>query len=200
MLRVNKLGIQFWLGSIVFFAFLLLGINSGSNKEYQKEMVLVFFVLGMMSFVTYLLTAKNKSFLLTIVTVSFSPPIFGLLMVGIAIWKIEFTPHWNWISIVLGAYWGMWLLPFFLPKISKQIEVEIMQPKTTLGKIIVGILVAIGGFGGASSGRLASKGVESGANWGMILGGMGIISLAFMFQYLAVLSQWQYFQDNREPK
>ena len=200
MLRVNKDGIKLWLGGIVFFTLLITGINAGNNKEYQQEIVTIFLALGTISFFSYWMTSKSNLFLWTTLSVSFTPFIFGFLIAGISIWMIAFVPHWSWISIILGAYWGMWFIPILLPKLSKQIEAELIHPKTKFGKAVMILIVSVGGFGGAASGRLASRAARGGSDLGIVFGGFGIMSLAFFLQYLAVFSQWDYFQKSKKQE
>ncbi len=198
MLHFNKDGVKLWLASIVLFTFLLIGINARDNKEYQQEFVTVFLVLGAISFFSYWMTSKSNFFMWTFLSVSFNPFIFGFTIVGISIWKIVFIPHWIWISIILAAYWGMWLIPILLPKLSKQIASELMHPKTKLGKAIIILVVSIGGFGGASSGRLASRAARDGSYIGIIFVGFGIMSFAFFLQYLAIFPRWDYYQKTQK--
>lgn len=196
VLKVGKSGNQLWAASIMLFVFMLTGINNG--KGYQSAMVISFVVLSLISFFSYLMIAKSNNFLWTVFAIAFMPLTFGFVMSALSIWMIAFGPHWSWISIMLGTFWGMWLIPLFLPKLAKQIESELMQPKTKVGKIIIGILISLGGFGGAASGRLASRASDHGFAGGLIFGGLAMISFAYIFQYLAVLTQWEYRKKSQE--
>jgi sugar phosphate permease len=160
------------------------------NENHRKETAIVVALLILFAIINALLAFDNDIFIFKAILLSINPLTFGFLEMAIGVWMVAFVPHWTWTSILLGTFWGIWLLPIFLPKLSTKVEVEIMHPKSALGKWVIGILIGMGGFGGAASGRLASRAVKNGDNWGAIFLGLGIASFAFILQYAFVHQAW----------
>lgn len=148
----------------------------------------------------FLALKYKDAFIFKAIVLSLNPLTFGFILAGIGIWMVAFKPHWSWISIVLGTFWGMWIFPILLPKLSVKLEAEIMHPKTALGRWFVGALIGMGGIGGAASGRLASKAAEGGNNWPTIILGLSMISFAFILQYAFIHQAWSGYLGSQKAE
>lgn len=161
------------------------------NKDYRKETAIVIALILLFAIINFSLAVKYKDVLVfKVILLSINPLNFGILEMAIGVWILAFGVHWGWISIVLGTFWGIWVFPILFPKVSTKTQAEIMHPKTTLGRWAIGLLIGMGGFGGAASGRLASRALKNGDNWGAIFLGLGMASLAFILQYAFVHQAW----------
>lgn len=162
------------------------------NKDYRGETAMVVGLVLFIAIINFFLARKYKDvFVFKAILLSINPLTFGILEMAIGVWIVAFGAHWGWISIILGTFWGMWIFPIAIPKLSTKIEAEIMHPKTVAGKWIIAILIGVGGLGGATSGRLASRALKNGNNSGAIFLGLGMASLAFILQYASVHQAWQ---------
>ena len=162
------------------------------NKDYREETAMVVALVLFIAIINFFLARKyDDVFVYKAIALSIFPLTFGILEMAISVWILAFGVDWGWISIVLGTFWGTWIFPILLPKLSTKIEAEIMHPKTVVGKWAIAILIGMGSFGAAASGRLASRALKNGDNWGAIFLGLGMASLAFILQYAFVHQAWQ---------
>jgi len=192
---VNRGGVSIAILSIIVVTPIIYILS----EYYSIQISSGYFILSLLGTLSYLLTSKFDNFLFTAFGASLFPFFLGFLAFGISVWTIAFVPHWGWISLVLVTYLGIWLLPICRPVLSKHSgkNSKISLPTLDFEKIIIGVLVGIGGFGGAASGRLASRAAKTGSNLGVILVGISMISLAFLMHYFAVTSHWERYQKNR---
>lgn len=136
---------------------------------------------------------KTRHFAFVVLAWTLQPA--GILMLGSSL-QMQFHAGWvdGWNALLTSAlYVGLWLIPIGFPKASQRFVAETISPKSWLGKMLVGLMVALAGAG-ASASRLGSalgrQVSHQGDGLGVVLATFFVIGLAFFLQFFFVAQIW----------